>query len=141
MLSGVYCVSGCVVLACFVGSEDAVGRLLHLLGCELQLGTAEVHVAFALQGYELNVSVVHFESEHGHAYLSAGESCAQRFCHLFGEDYHVGEVVVVEVEEVVHLLLGHNQRVALCQRVDVEKGVELVVLGTVVGGDFAGYDA
>ena len=70
--------------------------------------------------------------------FAAGEGGLYGLCHALGEDYHFGKLVVFKVEEVVNFAAGDYQCVSLCQRIDVEEGVELVVLGAFVARYFAG---
>ena len=84
------------------------------------------------------MGVGHFEAEHGHAHLAAGEGGLDGLCHALGEDRHAGYFGVVKVEVVVYLAARYYECVALCQRIDVEEGVELVILGALVARYFAG---
>ena len=117
--------------------KDGIGCLLHDFGGKLEFGFAEVHVALRLEGYEVDVGVVDFKPEHCHAYFAAGVCLTDGGGDTLGKDNHAGEFVVGEVEEIVYFALGHYEGVTLGKGVDVEKGVELVVLGTTVGGYFA----
>ena len=52
--------------------KDGIGGLLHDFGGKLEFGFAEVHVSLRLERNEVDVGVVHFKSEHCHAYFAAG---------------------------------------------------------------------
>ena len=84
------------------------------------------------------MGVRNLKAEHGHADLAAGEGLLYCHGHFLGEHYHFGQLVVVHVEKVVNLPARYYERVALGQGVDVEKCVELIVLGAFVAGYFAG---
>ena len=117
-----------------------IGSLLHCVSIELQFRLTEIHVALALQRHKMNVSMVHLKAEHSHAHLAAGKSTPNGQSHLLGKHHHVGKFLIAQVEDVVHLMLRHHQCVALRQRVDVEKSIKLVTLGTLVRGYFARND-
>lgn len=117
-----------------------IGSLLHCVSIKLQFRLAKIHVALALQRHKMNVSMVHLKTEHSHAHLAAGESTLNGQSHLLGKHHHVGKFLIAQVEDVVHLMLRHHQRVALRQGVDVEKSIKLVTLGTLVRGYFARND-
>ena len=120
---------------------DAGGDVAHAFVGEVEFFLAEVHVALALQGNEVDVGVRNFESQYGHAHFAAGNGAAHGACHACGEDVERGEFLVVEVEDVVDFAAGNDEGVALGHGVDVEKGVEALVLGALVGGNFALGDA
>ena len=100
----------------------------------MEFGFAEIHVALRLERNEVDVGVVHFKSEHSHAYLAAGKCLLDGGGDALGKDDHAGEFFVGEVEEIVYFAFGHYKGMALGKGVDVKKGVELVVLGTTVRG-------
>ena len=122
-------------------SKDFRGDFLHLFSWQLEFLLAEVHIAFALKGNQVDVGVVDLQAQHCHAHLAAGECLLNGFGHTLGEDGHGGQGVVVEVEQVIYFLLGHHEGVTLSHRIDVEEGVETVVLGAFVGGNFSCNDS
>ena len=111
---------------------------LKLFGRELKFGVGEVHVALGLHWHEVDMRVGYLQPEHCHAHLAARESRLDGLCHLLGEDRHFGYLAVFKVEIVVNLPSGDYQCVALGQRVNVEKSVELVALGAFVARYLAG---
>ena len=90
-----------------------------------------------LQRDEVYVCMGHFEPEHGHAHLLAGHGLLDGPRHTFGKHHEVGQLAVLHVEKIVHFLFRYDERVALYHRVDVEKGIEAVVFGTLVRRDFS----
>ena len=96
----------------------------------------EVHVAFVLEGHEVDVGVGHFEAEHRHSYLAAGEGGFDGTGHALGEEGHLGQFLVVDVKDIVSLFFRYHQGVAPVDGVDVEEREELVVFGYLVSGNF-----
>ena len=82
-----------------------------------------------VDGHEVYVGVVYFESDDGLRHFAAGEGLFDGGGHFLGEDLHAGYVGVAEVEEVVGFLLWNYEGVAALDGVDVEEGVELAVFG------------
>lgn len=115
--------------------------LLKFLRSEGEGGGAEAHVFLALHGYEVDVGVGDFESEDALAYLDAGDGFLYGYGYALGKDLHGCYLVVFKVEDVVDFTLGYDEGVAFLQGVDVEEGEELVVLGYLVAGYLACYDA
>ena len=74
----------------------------------------------------------------GHADFATGEGFADGQRHALGKTMVGGERFVVEIENVVHFPTGNHEGVSLRHRVDVEKGVEILVCRTFVGGNFSG---
>ena len=121
-------------------SVDLLGQSLHLLCWELEFGFAEIHVAFLTDGDEVDVSMRHFESDDRHSDLGAGHNTAERCGHMLGENVHLGQCGVVEVEDVVHFLAGDDKGVSFGEGIDVEEGIELFAFGALVGRDFSCSD-
>lgn len=81
------------------------------------------------------------EADDGHADALARDGALELEGDIAGKQSDAGQQVVGQVEVAVHLQLGNNQRMALGQRHDVEKGEEAVVLGNLMARDFTGHDA
>ena len=86
------------------------------------------------------MGVGHLQTEHGLAHLDAGQHLLDGYGHVLGKHLHVGQFLVREVEDVVDLALGDNQRVAFGQGINVEEGVEVLVFGTLVAGNLSSHD-
>ena len=86
----------------------------------------------------MDVCVRHFQSQHGHAHLLAGNSLLYGLGDTLGEYVQCCKFVVGEIEYVVDLMLGNHQHVALGHGVDVEKGIVALVLGHTIRGYLAG---
>ena len=56
----------------------------------------------------MDVGVVHFESEHGHAHLFARKGRFDGCGHPLGKERHGSKFLVGEVENIVDLMLGHT---------------------------------
>ena len=118
----------CVLQLC----AYACGNLIELLGGEGEMGIGKAHVCLALHGHEVNVCVGNFKTQYALAHLYARDGLADGDGHLFGEDLQTGYLLVAEVEDVVNLMLWDNQCVTFLQRVDVEEGKVVLVLGNLV---------
>lgn len=107
----------------------------------MELFAVEIDIVFALDGDQMDVCMGYFHAQHDDRY-----PCARYFAldfrrHLLGKEDHARQRLVVEVENVVHLLFRHDERMALRQRIDVEKCVIVVVFGDLVGGNLPRNDA
>jgi hypothetical protein len=69
-----------------------------------------------------------------------GHSLLQRLGHLLSEERMSREEVILLIEQVVNLLLRDDQRVALGNRIDIQKGQEVFIFGHLVAGNIAGYN-
>lgn len=121
-------------------AADFCSDVLKLLRSKLQLGATEVGIALRVHGDKMDVGMGYFQAEHHLCHLLAREGFAHGQRHTLGKKLELGELVVVHVEDVVDFPAWNDQRVAFLQGVDVEKGVELVALGTLVAGNFASGD-
>ena len=90
---------------------------------------AEVQVAFGLERHEVDVGVGNFHPEHRNADALAGHRGLQGRRHLAGKSPQAGVGTFVKMEDVVVLHIARNdQGVAFGEGVNVQKGVELIVL-------------
>jgi hypothetical protein len=90
------------------------------------------------------VCVGHFESEDCLANLHAWEGLADGKCHFLGKDLKARYLVVFHIKDIVDLTTRDAKGMALSERVDIEKCIELFVLGALVTwyfalGDFCEY--
>ena len=92
----------------------------------------EVHIALRAQGYQMYMSVRHFKAQHRHAYLAAGDGFFDGLGHTLCKYVKIGELAVVEVEDIVYLALGYNQYVTFGHGVDVEECVVSGILGYLI---------
>ena len=117
-----------------VVSVYLVGNSLHLLGWQCQLGLGEVEVAFLVHRYKMDMGVVDFEPDDSDAYLAAGTRLLECDSHSLGKDNHLGQHLIGEVKDIVYFLLGNYKGMSGTDGVDVEEGVEIVILGALVAG-------
>ena len=122
------------------GCVDLVGKCLHFLGRELELGLAEIHVALGLHGDEVDVGMGNFQTKNGYSHLCAGNYLFEGHGHLLGKHMKVGKGLVVEVEDIVGFFAGNDKGMSVCYGIDVEEGIETFVLRTFERGYFAGGD-
>jgi hypothetical protein len=45
--------------------------------------------------------------------------------------------VIIKIENVINLLFGYNQRMSPGQRIDVKKGIIIIILRNFMGGNFS----
>ncbi len=83
------------------------------------------------------VCVRHFEAEDDFGYALAGYGLALRLGDTFGKEGQGCIFIVGEVEDIVYFVLGYDQHVALGERVYVEEGIVVLVLGNAVRGYLA----
>lgn len=115
---------------------------MKLLEREFELWPSKVEVALTLERDEMNMSMGHFHSENRNAYSLARNGRLDGQGHLAGKSPKTLVDSLVEVEDVVVLdILRNDEHMALYKRIDVEKGVILLVFSDFVGRDFALGDA
>ena len=90
-----------------------MGCLLHFLGGEMEFLLAEIHVAFCLHRDEVDVGVVHFQSQNRHTHFEAGEGRFDGASYALREYYHAAQFVVSEIEEIILFALGDDEGMAL----------------------------
>ena len=74
---------------------------------------AEIHVAFCLHRDEVDVGVVHFQSQNRHTHFEAGEGRFDGTSYALREYYHAAQFVVGEVEEIILFAFGDDEGMAL----------------------------
>ena len=89
----------------------------------------------------MDVCVRHFQAQNNRCYPIATAKCLDFLCNLLGEEDQALQCLVVEVVEVVDLFLGNNECVALCEGVDIQKCVLMVVFGHFIAWDLASYNS
>lgn len=118
---------------------DAGGELTELVGAHLHM-VCEVEVARLVEGHKVYVRMGHVDTHHGFADLDAGAHLLEALGDALGEEMELAEELVVEVEDVVHLLLGDAEDMAADHGVDIEECQTAVCLKHFVAGYLAGYD-
>ena len=108
---------------------------------ELFLRVGEEEVALLLQGYEVDVSVRNFHTQHGYAYALAGNGCSDGLCHAFGKQRQRNILLIAEVEEVIDFVLGDAKGVALLKGVDIKESEVMFVLRNFVAGNLPCNDS
>lgn len=121
------------------GSRNIIAELLHPFGLESLL-VAEVHILFRGYGDEVYMGMRDLESNHGHTYTLARHGLAQTFGNAFRKQFQREIFVIGKVEQIGHLVFGHNQNMAWSHRVYVEKSEVLLVFGDLVAWNLAGDD-
>ena len=135
-----FCTSGLLLL--FLSLESGVDFLCscgHLVVAQLDV-MMEVDVSLRVDRNEMDVGMVDFESQHHLGHLLTGESRADGLGNLLGKHLKGGEVGVAHVKDVVHFLTRYNQRMALFDGIDVEEGIEVLILGAFVAGYLTSSD-
>ncbi len=74
----------------------------------------------------------HLEAEDDLSHLLTREGLLDGESHALGKYLITGDLIVFHVEDIVYLPTGNHERMTLYQRIDVEKSLELLVLGTFV---------
>ena len=82
----------------------------------------------------MDVGVGHLKAKHGHSDLAAWDSLLHGRGHFLCKHDHVGELVVVDVKDIVHLLLGHDKRVTPVHRIYIKESVEFIILRHLIRG-------
>lgn len=118
---------------------DGLGNAFHPLGVGIVNLVFEIHVTLLLHGHQVDMSVRHFQSQDCYSDFATRDSLFQCFGYLLGEQHHPGKLVVVNIEDIVGLMFGNDQRVSPIYRIDVEEGKVMVVLGDFITGYFSGY--
>ena len=96
----------------------------------------EVQVALLGDGDKMDMGMRYFQADDGHADALAGHSLLDSLGYFLGEDHHGADFVVVEVEDVVILVLGHDQSMAFHHGIDVQESEETLVLSNLIARDF-----
>lgn len=120
-----------LLLSVVVGG-DCIADLAHTCGIRIGNLLMEIHVTLLLQRHKMYMGVRHLKTEHSHTYLAARDSLLHGHSHLLGKHHHLAELLIVDVEDIVSLLLGHNESMTPVHRVDVKEGIELIVLRNLI---------
>ena len=67
----------------------------------------EVEVAGFVEGHEVDVDMRHIDTHHSLADLDAGTDFLKSLGDALGKEMELGKEVVVEVEDIIHFLLGY----------------------------------
>ena len=76
----------------------------------------------------MNVRMRYFQTNHCFTYFLARESLLNGTSHLLGENMHCCQIFIIQIKDIIHFLLGNDQRVPFHQRIDVQKCKELIIL-------------
>ena len=101
----------------------------------------EIKVAFAGDGYEMDVGMRHFETDNGHADALARDGFLYGLGHMLGKHHHLTEFLIFDIEDVIGLVFGNDERMTFRQRIDVEKCKKTVVFGNFITRDFTVDDS
>ncbi|CRH73630.1 Uncharacterised protein [Chlamydia trachomatis] len=88
----------------------------------------------------MNVAVGHFKPNHSHSNALAWHGGFESYCHLVGKLPQGGIFLATKVKNVVFFTLGYHQSVTGIHRIDVEKGIKILALGTLVAWNFSCHD-
>lgn len=115
--------------------------LLELFRSEFQVFFFEVEVALIGNGHEMDMGVGNFKSDDGHGDAFAWHGFFDGGSDFFGEDHHLSEFFVFDIEDIVGLMFRHDEGMAFGERIDVEEGEETLVLGDFIARDLTLYDS
>ena len=128
--------SGKVIAAIDHRAED-IGELSPLsggFGLAVDIGTTTV----AAEIIDLSTGEVIYKAADTNGQRSRGEDVLARIEYAGeGGTAELCDLVIFHIEDVIHFTTRNDQRVTLYEGIDVEECVELVVLGTLVGGNFS----
>lgn len=82
---------------------------------------AEVEVARIVQRHEMNMGMGYIDTYNSGAYFNAGADFLQTLCHLAGKEVKSDVQLVIEVEDVVHFLLGNAEHMTLNYGIYIKK--------------------
>lgn len=88
----------------------------------------------------MDVRMGHFEAQNDRCYPIAARIGLNFTCNTLGEEYHGRQCLIIKVVEVIYLLLWDDERMALCEWIDVQEGVETLILGYFIARNLSGYD-
>ena len=114
------------------------GERLHLFGGGL-LMVAEIHIARGIEGHKMDVGMRNIETLYCYANLLARDNPGEGFRHTLGKEMEVGVGSIVEVEDVVHFLLGDAEDMTFDYRIDIEEGKTGVGFCHFVAWDFSSH--
>lgn len=100
----------------------------------------EIEVARRVDWHQVNMRMRHIDTHHSDAYLDARTDFLQTPCHTAAEQVKIDEQLVVEIENIIHLLLGDTEHMPLHNGIDVEKSQEIIRLGNLVAGYLTRHD-
>lgn len=95
----------------------------------------KIDVFFAVNRYQVDMGMRNFEPENDDGDFFTSYISLYFTRDPFGENHHVRQRPVVQVENIVGLLFRDDQRVTLCKRIDIQKCKISVVLGYLVARD------
>ena len=103
-------------------------RGLQLWWSDLKLVPGKVQVIGAVDGDKVQVGVGYFEANHGNAASVTRKCVFDSARDRPGENQHVAQIVIGQVEEFVDLHFWHDKRMAFPQGKDIEESEEPIVL-------------
>ena len=103
--------------------------------CELYAGCLEIQITDTVDRHKVDVVMGYVDADNRHANALTRQHLLHRFRNFLGEDHHIAQHLVVQIENVVVLELCDDERVALCERGNVEKSEETVVLRNLIARD------
>ena len=99
----------------------------------------EIHVGFAVHRYEMYVCVGNFESQNDCCDLATAGYGFDALRYPLCKNRHAGKHLVVQIEKVIHLFFGYDERMAFGERVDVQKRKKIVVLRYLIAANLSVY--
>lgn len=108
---------------------------------EFEVFLFEVEVAFGGDGHQVDMGVRDFEADDGDGDAFARDGFLDGFGHFLGEDHHLSQFGIVDIEDIVRFVLRHHEGMALGQRIDIEKREEFVILSDFIARDLTLYDS
>lgn len=121
------------------GGSNLRGQGGELVGGHFDM-MAEVEVAGLVERHEMDMDVGDVDAHHGLADLDAGAHLFEALGHTACKKMELGEEVLVEVKDIVHLFLGNTEHMAADDGVDVEESEAVLGLGHLVAWNFACYN-
>ncbi len=100
-------------------SRIILAGFFELFRSEFGLDFAEINVVFVFHRDQVNVRMGNFEAENHYCHSFASDFRLDFFRHPFGEDDHPLQGFVVQVENIIDLFLGDDQRMTFLEGIDV----------------------
>ena len=97
----------------------------------------EIQVTWIIQRHQMNMRMRHIDTHHSDTHFDAGTDFLQTLGHHAAESVQCDKKIIVQIEDIVYLLLGDTEHMALHHRVDIQKRQTLVGLSNFVAGDLA----
>ena len=100
----------------------------------------EIQIIRVIDRHQVKMRMRHFETDHGEATAITGKSLLYRLGDRSGENQHLAQVGVGQVEELIDLDLGDHEGMSFAQGEDIQECKEFVILGDLICGYLSGDD-